>query len=91
LPREVQGKVIQAFTLFRENREHPLLVIKKIMGMEGVWEGQIDRNVLKPLSVTPGNLYHPPIRFLKSPNLRARSFMSELKLKVSSLGKISWK
>jgi hypothetical protein len=43
LPHEIQGKAKQAFTLFRENRDHPSLVIKKIRGMEGVWEGRIDR------------------------------------------------
>ena len=43
LPRDIQGKVIKAFALFQENREHPSLVIKKIKGMEGVWEGRIDK------------------------------------------------
>jgi mRNA-degrading endonuclease RelE of RelBE toxin-antitoxin system len=43
LPRNIQEKVINAFTLFRENPEHLSLVIKKIRGMEGVWEGRIDQ------------------------------------------------
>jgi mRNA-degrading endonuclease RelE of RelBE toxin-antitoxin system len=43
LPHNTQRKVIQAFALFRDNPEHPSLVIKKIKGIEGIWEGRIDR------------------------------------------------
>lgn len=43
LPRDGQYKVSKAFTLFREKPEHPSLVIKKIKGREGIWEGRIDQ------------------------------------------------
>ncbi len=41
LPPPVQEKVIKAFRLFQENPPHPSLGIKKIKGMEGIWEGRI--------------------------------------------------
>lgn len=43
LPREIQEKAIKAFELFQENPRHPSLVIKKIKGVEGIWEGRIDQ------------------------------------------------
>ncbi len=43
LPQTIQEKVIKAFALFREDRNHPSLVIKKIKGVEDVWEGRIDQ------------------------------------------------
>ena len=43
LPKEIQEKAIKAFTLFKENPRHPSLVIKKVKGVEGIWEGRIDQ------------------------------------------------
>lgn len=43
LPKEVQEKTIKAFALFKENSRHPSLVIKKIKGVDDIWEGRIDR------------------------------------------------
>lgn len=43
LPLPVQEKVIKAFVLFQENPNHPSLVIKKIKGMDSIWEGRIDQ------------------------------------------------
>ena len=42
LPAEIQAKVRKAFNLFRDNPHHPSLGIKKVKGLEGVWEGRID-------------------------------------------------
>lgn len=44
LPPETQKKAIKAFIMFQSNPNHPSLVIKKIKGMEGVWEGRIDQD-----------------------------------------------
>lgn len=44
LPRQAQEKVIKAFALFQSDPNHPSLVIKKIKGLEGIWEGRIDQN-----------------------------------------------
>lgn len=43
LPASVQKKALKAFVLFADNPRHPSLQIKKIKGLENVWEGQIDR------------------------------------------------
>ena len=43
LPKEIQEKATKAFRLFQENSRHPSLVIKKIKGVEGIWEGRIDQ------------------------------------------------
>jgi mRNA-degrading endonuclease RelE of RelBE toxin-antitoxin system len=46
LPREIQEKAIAAFSRFREGFERPelhnQLHIKKVKGMEGIWEGRVD-------------------------------------------------
>ena len=44
LPPDIQGKVIKAFDLFRQDPTHPSLVIKKIRGRAGIWEGRIDQS-----------------------------------------------
>jgi len=44
LPVEIRNKVKKAFTLFQQDPRHPSLVIKKIQGYEGVWEGRIDQH-----------------------------------------------
>jgi hypothetical protein len=44
LPSNVQKKALTAFTLFAENPRHPSLQVKKIKGLENVWEGRINRN-----------------------------------------------
>ena len=43
LPQDVQEKAFKAFPLFRDNQRHPSLIIKKMKGVEDVWEGRIDR------------------------------------------------
>lgn len=43
LPKETQEKAVKAFELFQENPRHPSLVIKKVKGVEDIWEGRIDR------------------------------------------------
>ncbi len=43
LPTGIQEKALKAFRLFAENPHHPSLHIKKIKGLEDVWEGRIDR------------------------------------------------
>jgi mRNA-degrading endonuclease RelE of RelBE toxin-antitoxin system len=45
LPSEIQEKARKAFSLFRNQPYHPFhpsLVIKKIRGTDGIWEGRID-------------------------------------------------
>ena len=42
LPIEIKEKAIKAFSLFKVNKDHPSLVIKKMKGKENVWEGRID-------------------------------------------------
>ena len=42
LPRPIQEKVVKAFALFQADLNHPPLGVKKIKGLEGVWEGRID-------------------------------------------------
>ena len=44
LPGPIQEKVYKAFALFQKDPSHPSLVIKKIKGLEGIWEGRIDQN-----------------------------------------------
>lgn len=44
LPREIQEKAARAFALFQADRQHPSLGIKKIKGVESIWEGRVDRN-----------------------------------------------
>jgi mRNA-degrading endonuclease RelE of RelBE toxin-antitoxin system len=43
LPKEIQDKVIKAFELFKENPRHPSLVVKRVKGVKGIWEGRIDQ------------------------------------------------
>jgi len=40
---EIQEKTIKAFELFKANPRHPSLVIKKVKGVEDIWEGRIDQ------------------------------------------------
>ena len=42
LPAHIQEKAINAFELFRENRRHPSLVVKKMEGKDDIWEGRVD-------------------------------------------------
>lgn len=42
LPTPIKDKVQKAFILFQQNQQHPSLGIKKVQGVEGVWEGRID-------------------------------------------------
>jgi mRNA-degrading endonuclease RelE of RelBE toxin-antitoxin system len=43
LPKKIQQKALKAFTLLAQDPRHPSLRIKKIKGLEGIWEGRIDR------------------------------------------------
>ena len=42
LPAEIQEKAKKAFSLFKDNRNHPSLGVKKIKGTQDIWEGRID-------------------------------------------------
>jgi mRNA-degrading endonuclease RelE of RelBE toxin-antitoxin system len=42
LPKPIQAKIQKAFSLFIENPQHPSLGVKKIKGVENIWEGRID-------------------------------------------------
>ncbi len=45
LPSETQEKARKAFGLFKQQPTppfHPSLVIKKVRGVSGIWEGRID-------------------------------------------------
>lgn len=42
LPLTIQEKAIKAFSLFKQDSNHPSLVIKKMKGKDGVWEGRIN-------------------------------------------------
>jgi mRNA interferase RelE/StbE len=42
LPESVKEKVAKAFSLFRENPQHPSLSIKKMKGHRDIWEGRVD-------------------------------------------------
>jgi mRNA-degrading endonuclease RelE of RelBE toxin-antitoxin system len=42
LPPEIQVKVIKAFQLFKNNPRHPSLGVKRVQGLNDVWEGRID-------------------------------------------------
>jgi mRNA interferase RelE/StbE len=44
LPAVTQKKALKAFALFAENPRHPSLQIKKIKGVDDIWEGRINRN-----------------------------------------------
>jgi len=44
LPKEIQQKAVRIFYLLKEDPSHPSLGIKKIKGMEGIWEGRINRS-----------------------------------------------
>ena len=43
LPKETQEKVYKAFALLKEDPGHPSLMIKKMQGLEDIWEGRIDQ------------------------------------------------
>jgi mRNA-degrading endonuclease RelE of RelBE toxin-antitoxin system len=43
LPPDIQKKVLKAFELFKENPRHPSLMIRKMYGLEEIWEGRIDQ------------------------------------------------
>ena len=43
LPAYIQEKAFKAFMLFKDNQNHPSLMIKKMKGVEDIWEGQIDQ------------------------------------------------
>lgn len=44
LPEGIQAKVKKAFQLFQTDPRHPSLQVKKMQGLENVWEGRIDQN-----------------------------------------------
>ena len=43
LPADIKEKVFKAFCLFKENPMHPSLMIRKMQGLEDIWEGRIDQ------------------------------------------------
>ncbi len=43
LPASIQQKAIKALRLLAENPHHPSLQVKKIQGMENIWEGRVDQ------------------------------------------------
>lgn len=43
LPAPIQEKAIKALRLLAENPRHPSLQVKKIQGMENIWEGRVDQ------------------------------------------------
>jgi mRNA-degrading endonuclease RelE of RelBE toxin-antitoxin system len=59
LPKEIQDKAIKAFELFKQNPRHPSLVIKKIKGIEGIWEGRIDQFYRFTFQYIDNTLYDP--------------------------------
>jgi mRNA-degrading endonuclease RelE of RelBE toxin-antitoxin system len=42
LPQHIQEKAIKAFSLFKDDPRHPSLRIKKMQGVENIWEGSVD-------------------------------------------------
>ncbi len=44
LPADIQEKAAKAFRLFKDDPRHPSLVIKKIKGTAGIWEGRVDQS-----------------------------------------------
>lgn len=42
LPKHIQEKAAKAFSLFQRDPNHPSLVVKKMKGKAGVWEGRVD-------------------------------------------------
>jgi len=44
LPEEIQEKAVRIFNLLKEDPSHLSLGIKKIKGMEGIWDGRINRS-----------------------------------------------
>jgi mRNA-degrading endonuclease RelE of RelBE toxin-antitoxin system len=44
LAPDVQEKVKKAFQLFQADTRHPSLQVKKMQGLESIWEGRIDQN-----------------------------------------------
>jgi mRNA interferase RelE/StbE len=44
LPAVAQKKALKVLALFAENPRHPSLHVKKIKGVEDIWEGCINRN-----------------------------------------------
>lgn len=43
LPDSIKEKAKKAFALFKQDPKHPSLHTKKIKGVEGIYEGRIDR------------------------------------------------
>ena len=43
LPADIQEKVFKAFSLFKEDQWHPSIMIRKMQGLEDIWEGRIDQ------------------------------------------------
>ena len=43
LPASIQEKAIKALCLLAENPRHPSLQVKKIQGMENIWEARVDQ------------------------------------------------
>jgi mRNA interferase RelE/StbE len=44
LPPAIQAKALKAFKLLISDPQHPSLGVKKVKGVEGIWEGRIDRS-----------------------------------------------
>jgi mRNA-degrading endonuclease RelE of RelBE toxin-antitoxin system len=45
LPKEIKEKAREAFSLFKSHPHrpfHPRLVVKKVKGTDGIWEGRVD-------------------------------------------------
>lgn len=43
LPPPVQEKAVKALRLLAENPRHPSLQVKKIQGVDNIWEGRVDQ------------------------------------------------
>lgn len=43
LPAPIQEKAVKALRLLAENPRHPSLQVKKIQGVDNIWEGRIDQ------------------------------------------------
>jgi mRNA-degrading endonuclease RelE of RelBE toxin-antitoxin system len=44
LSEEIRAKSARALQLFQQDPKHPSLVVKKMKGYTGIWEGRIDQD-----------------------------------------------
>ena len=51
LPESLQKKTSKALRLLAENRAHPSLHLKKIQGVQGIWEARVDISCRMTLEV----------------------------------------